>query len=1573
MFCPNFSNKEVRKDFDSLTKKVGENIAYFLWDKYEGDIGNINSDPIVTGETKQTISRTEDVIVSSDFVNQRPKSFTAEQWSEANRIASMLQELYPELDKEYVESLQEGQLGKADLDAMKIFIDFLNQRADTLPHEYAHYYIAMFRNSELVQKGIEQFGSEEALVQAIGEQTVEQKGKVRTWWKKFSQWVLNLFKGDMKQAVLNELTDAFLRRDPVGMQQEVYGKYYQAAESPKTATIDDLRLAIAAASANIVFDPIPHTYTDSKTGTKLEPTTKLKQKFGYDTYDKSLEDEIQSKITKRSSELGSQIHAVFEAMWFNNFNPNSFPGFSKEALADIQAIVDRFREDYDIVGSEMVLGDVDAKVAGAADVLFRNKKTGELVLGDFKTKMLKLNNKAVNEKGTKLRGFLYALSTKFSPKSTRDAYDFQLSVYEHMLNKVLNPFGVKISKRVIIPICFNYTDAKGGTIQKVMISTIFGNDEDTNNQLNKDGFVTIVKKKDTNDTVEHKIFGEPYTEEEKGREEANAELSQMVQRITKKLTAQVAILQKKLRTQTVSKEAQSLLDKIQNLSEIDAIINYVGFADNTLSRLEKQINYRLKAGEEVGWDLDTLTDYRNVAKSYELIQTIPTIVKQFQDDFDENTISEIVKLCNSVSRRISTITSAYDVIGKKLYLEMITPYVGNVRYEMIQGERKEYISKNPKAANETYEQFEERIKKHTDDWQKEHAAEIEMRTKKWLDMQTQIADAGFECNGAAAYLGSVYETKDPFVAAMVKMFDERMNTVQERGISYRAKMNRILKEYRKKYGLSNFSKFKDIFSDFVEISGDKCYLVNPLSTQYIEAEKQAKFEIYSNPDLTFEQKREAYKKWLDENNPISDKEAFEQRLKEEVTLILKGRKKETIDAVTDNLDLPAEKRKSWYTLYKEGKIESYVKDQIEQAEFNLEIQYRKIDKTKYKNEKYNKIMSLPDSDPKKQMLKLLLETVQSIDQNLPKSLRLNYRLPGVQKRGIEINNQDGLLAVISDAASRSITMFADDDIRGVFVDDDGRQISTIPLFYVPTKKITPEEQSFDLPTIFAKWMESALEWKAKSEMESYVLKTQALLATRLTETNKKSAFNTGQRVAQHKTNTETQFNAWVDQVFYGNKLFELGKISSKFSDKVYDVGKIVKSLISLTSQTAMSLNWVAGQTNFVTGEINQLEEVLAAQYGIDRKSYAKAGKIFIENALGLVSDFYRASPDNKLNKLAQWFGVNEVDKNLTISGVLREGLDTYAYLPMRIGDVAMKYRYMLAMLINMRAYDKEGEDIGSMLDYIDFDENNSITVDPKVVNFNRQQQNEFRLKLRRMLIAIHGNMGSDRSLVAAEKHWYGKAGLALRRFIEPNFERRFAEEHYDPFIDAKRAGFARYGAKWVFITNPVCGNIIKFLAMNILRCKQAKLEVQQWKELTDLEKKNVVRFGVELGAMITLYVLSAMIGHAGDDDDDDKNVDDEWMQLLKYISYRVYTDLSFFYLPSSFVKILQDPFPVMSYFNKLSDALLQLFHPFEEYTTGDHLFDNKFLNKTYRLIPGVKQIGRFSNIKSEMQYFIKGN
>lgn len=104
--------------------------------------------------------------------------------------------------------------GKADLESKTVFINTLLQTQDTLPHEYAHHYISWFRDTEIVQEAIKKWGSEEALVQAIGEQVVKQKGEAYSWWKEFTSWLrtaLRIDKAD-KEQLKNLLTDAFLTR-----------------------------------------------------------------------------------------------------------------------------------------------------------------------------------------------------------------------------------------------------------------------------------------------------------------------------------------------------------------------------------------------------------------------------------------------------------------------------------------------------------------------------------------------------------------------------------------------------------------------------------------------------------------------------------------------------------------------------------------------------------------------------------------------------------------------------------------------------------------------------------------------------------------------------------------------------------------------------------------------------------------------------------------------------------------------------------------------------------------------------------------------------------------------------------------------------------------------------------------------------------------------------------------------------------------------------------------------------------------------------------------------------------------
>lgn len=123
-------------------------------------------------------------------------------------------------------------IGQANLKAMSVLIDAINQNQDTLPHEYAHHYIHMFRDSEIVKEGIKRFGSEEALVQAIGEQVVKQEGEAYNWWKKFTNWILSLMSD---REILQVLTDSFLQN--VNLNQDF--TYNEATQSQKNKAVSE--------------------------------------------------------------------------------------------------------------------------------------------------------------------------------------------------------------------------------------------------------------------------------------------------------------------------------------------------------------------------------------------------------------------------------------------------------------------------------------------------------------------------------------------------------------------------------------------------------------------------------------------------------------------------------------------------------------------------------------------------------------------------------------------------------------------------------------------------------------------------------------------------------------------------------------------------------------------------------------------------------------------------------------------------------------------------------------------------------------------------------------------------------------------------------------------------------------------------------------------------------------------------------------------------------------------------------------------------------------------------------------
>lgn len=143
-----------------------------------------------------------------------------------NYANEYIKEKYDEYEKKYKEELngiefqkREGRIvGAANLRAAEILIDKAYSNEDTLPHEFAHFYIRWFYDTPIVQEAIRQFGGEEELVQAIGKQAVKQRGEAWVWWKKFAKVILNFIRSLInagavnKETLLSVLTDMFLQR-----------------------------------------------------------------------------------------------------------------------------------------------------------------------------------------------------------------------------------------------------------------------------------------------------------------------------------------------------------------------------------------------------------------------------------------------------------------------------------------------------------------------------------------------------------------------------------------------------------------------------------------------------------------------------------------------------------------------------------------------------------------------------------------------------------------------------------------------------------------------------------------------------------------------------------------------------------------------------------------------------------------------------------------------------------------------------------------------------------------------------------------------------------------------------------------------------------------------------------------------------------------------------------------------------------------------------------------------------------------------------------------------------------------
>lgn len=205
-----------------------------------------------------------------------------------------------------------------------------------------------------------------------------------------------------------------------------------------------------------------YTYNDKRIGTS---STKLIHNYTQPFETEKMAEKVAVKENKTASEIlkkwqienkfsttkGTILHELAQAMWCGRSYDIDYKSVDKdidkqrleEAINNTYPQIQQFFVDnvdrFEVIAEELIVGSEEYDIAGAVDMLFRNKLTNEIVMIDFKT------NKEIKRKGFK--GAKMQVPLQNLGDCNYSHYSLQLELYKYLIEKYTN---LTISEHFIV-------------------------------------------------------------------------------------------------------------------------------------------------------------------------------------------------------------------------------------------------------------------------------------------------------------------------------------------------------------------------------------------------------------------------------------------------------------------------------------------------------------------------------------------------------------------------------------------------------------------------------------------------------------------------------------------------------------------------------------------------------------------------------------------------------------------------------------------------------------------------------------------------------------------------------------------------------------------------------------------------------------------------------------------------------------------------------------------------------------------------------------------------------------------
>lgn len=1426
--------------------------------------------------------------------------------------------------------------------------------------------------------------------------------EVKTVWDKFLEWIMKAFgvteQNNAYSEVYSKLQDIIqnyqsyndsLEELPVlsaadaeyeAYLQAVYGSSAMRAVKPASKNEKELRAAYKQLRNDILFDKDNHIYTNKKTGKMYKPVSDVKTEVGYgEQADKLPEHAV--NLGQFTAELGTVMHDALSLMLYDEFSKKDFPQLSDSVIKQLRGITNKIKSKYTVIASEQVLADDETGIAGTADLIVKDKKTGKIILLDFKTKIRNLGD-------TKKSGFSYYHSSKFG-RPDSDKHNFQLSMYERLHNIL----GFSIDERGIIPI--EYDANEDGTITKVYLT-----ENTKGTTLESKGYYTMPHRTYIDNDIDTYVFNSnPDQVLNKIQIKKQGEI---IDKILETLRNKVVSLYSKGRKIQAS-DIENTVNEFNNLSEQEILLSYIKTAFDSLKTIiEGKNGYNERLQQELNnnnivWNLKQLENWRDVARSFEPLTSLREYLFDYQNVFEKEVYDEIMPLLDEAIKYRDILESAYLNKGKTLWIEWITPFIKNIEGAYRIKAEREYKQNHKKDFNQ--EDMNAYIEKYVQD----NRLRIQEETKDFIEKQSKEADQ--DVNGFYRWVDTIFQSKDPVISGMAMAYDQMIQKTNETFNTRYKQLVDLTREMEEQFAHGVTVDPKSIYDYMTEVTEDGVKLISAIPDSFTKEYNRKMHEI--NSDEKYSTNLERFKarlKWLDENAPIVDKNAYKKARKAAIKEYL-----DSIDITQEEYDLilkneSAYKRKSYWDLAKEGKISYKRADDLRDLSEEITWQFRKVNSAKYPNKKWNDLQSLRESNPNDIRVRFF-DFIQTLaeegDSYVAPRYKLNGRLPGLSKSDTErFAAGQSVGTIIKERIKRGVSITSDDTEYGQYelTDETNTPVNYIPVYF--TNKIKESDQSYDIPTIYKEWFKSALTYANTSEIIDQLEFTRFVVNNRNTKTG---GINLASKIWKRNnpdspiadtaavvsdSNLAKQLNDWFDMVVYGKGTDDMGGIDLPFVGRL-DARKMVDKFAKYTSLRVMGLNYISMVNNMLQAEVAQAIEVMAHKH-VSAKSYSRATAEYMTEILNgsIVADVGSRKPTSKVNLLNELFGTftDYSDGSMRLSNKFSRLFNSGAfYFTTNLGEHEAQSRFLIASLIEQRAIDKDGNDIGTIYDYYTVEDGVLVfDKDGKVSNWDNRKRMEVSARVRSQLMSMHGNY-SENYRVALQRNGYLKLALMFRKWIVPSWRKRYDHMYFDNVTMDWKEGYYRTAGR-------VGVQRVKYFFYK-LRNEAKAMEiaaVSDWSNLTEMEKQNVKRFGTEMTILLAVTLLYAALSD-WDDDDDKKgkygggqfggsgagsvfgpskkvkkgiSTEDLILRNISYQAFRLSTDMGFYWNVFDMMKIVQSPIPSTSVFKGFGNMMDAVFD-WEPYERGPWKGHYKMEKAVYNMVPIVRQLYRARDIENE--------